>query len=120
MKLLAVDLGTLRGIGPLGGETENFAADPKTSLLRFNDFITLIVTLMTVIGFIWFIILIMTAAIAWLSSGGDKGKVQQAQKQITHGIIGIVIIISALFLIKLVEIVLGIKILGFYTIIRDL
>ena len=121
MKLLAAtkDLGVLEGIGPLGGEGQDFT-DKEDALLRFNDYITLVVTLMTVISFIWFIVQLMTAAGAWLASGGDKQKLQEAQKKITHSILGITVIISAIFLIKLVEIILGIQILGFYKIVNAL
>lgn len=121
MKLLAgpVDIGKLEGIGPLGGEGKMFE-DKTTSLFYFSDTISLIVGVMTIISFIWFMFVMVTGAIGWLSSGGDKNKLQQAQKQLTNGIIGIALVISALLIIKIVEKILGITILDFYSILKNL
>jgi len=123
MKLLAgpIDLGEFMGIGPLGNDRGSFSGpSPVNATRAFSNYISLIITVMTVVSFIWFMMTLMTAAISWLSSGGDIKKVQQAQKQITHGIIGLVIVISAVFLIKIIEIILGINILRFAIIIQNL
>lgn len=124
LKLLAgpIDIGELKGLGPLGNDKGTFssATDPTNATRAFSNFISLVITVMTVVSFIWFLFVIMTAAIGWLSSGGDKNKLQQAQKQITNGIIGLVIVISAIFFVKLIEIVLGINILRFAVIIQNL
>ncbi len=75
---------------------------------------------MTVIAFIWFIFVLFSGAISWISSGGDKQKLQNAQKQITTGTVGLVIVISAIFLIKIIGIVFGFDILDLTTIIKGL
>ena len=113
MKLLAdIKLDTLQGIGEIGGVGRDLTNKPQAvSFFTFRDTLSLIIGVMTVVGFIWFFFTIVIAAIGWLASGGEKNKVQEAQKKITNGIIGLVILISATFLIKIIEVVLGINIL---------
>lgn len=107
-KLLAdVSLGTLKGIGNLGGENNNLdtaagAADTFTGMLSN------IIGILTIVGIIWFIITLLTGAISWLSSGGDKVKLEKAQKQISTGVIGLVIVLSAIFLADLAGTIFGI------------
>ena len=48
----------------------------------------------------------------WLTAGGDKTKVSEAQNQMTQGVIGLVAIVAALFITGLVGNILGIDILN--------
>lgn len=91
------------GLGPLGLETTTSPDAPKT----FQKFISNTIGIMTVIAVIWFIFLFISGAIAYLSSGGDKGAVQNAVKRITNGIIGLVVVIAAVFLLDLVGNLIG-------------
>ena len=47
----------------------------------------------------------------YASAGGDSKAVENAQKRIVNGIIGLIIIVAAYFIIGIIEKVLGIKIL---------
>ena len=121
-KLLAqtstpVDLGPFEGLGPLGNPIAT-EGDPGAS--AFANFISKFIGIMTVIAFIWFIFTLFIGAIGWLTSGGDKVKVQEAQKKITTAIIGLVIVISAIFLIKIIEVIFNINILDITTLIKNL
>lgn len=111
------DLGHFSGLGPLGNPTAT-EQDPGAS--AFSDFISKTIGIMTIVGFIWFIFVLFSGAIAWLSSGGDKTKLQNAQKQITTGLIGLVIVISAIFIIKIVGLIFGIDILNIADYIQKL
>ncbi len=75
-----LDLGRFEGLGPLGTPSAT-EQDPGAS--AFTNFITKTVGVLTVVAFIWFIFVLFTGAISWLSSGGDKAKLQEAQKKIT-------------------------------------
>lgn len=97
----------LKGIGPLG----DLCGKESTAAQKFSGFISATIGIMTIVAFIWFIFVLFTGAISWLGSEGDKVKVQTAQKRITHGLVGVIIVISAIFLIKLVGVVFGIDIL---------
>jgi hypothetical protein len=47
---------------------------------------------MTVAAGIWLMFQILIAGINWLSSGGDKGKIESARNRLTNALIGIVIV----------------------------
>ena len=110
-------LGNFKGLGPLGNPVAT-EQDPGAS--AFTNFITKTIGVMTVVAFIWFIFVLFTGAIGWLSSGGDKVKLQEAQKKITTGLIGLIIVISAIFLIKLIGNMFDIDILDLTTFITNL
>lgn len=113
-------LGWFKGIGPLG-EAENWT---KSGLLgpsyRFAQVISIAIGTMTIIAFIWFIFTLFTGALAWITSGGDKVKVQNAQKQISNGLIGVVIVISAIFLFRLFGNIIGIESLSIFDLLNSL
>lgn len=118
-------LGYLEGIGPLGKDTISWseiacAEGAGNAPCILSKFISTIIGVMTIVAFIWFIFTLFTGAIAWLSSGGDKQKLQNAQKQITTGLTGLIIVISAIFLIKIVGVIFGFDILDITKIISDL
>lgn len=76
----------------------------------FNNFLNTGVLLGLVIGSIIFFFLLLTGAIRWISSGGDKTQLEGAQKQITHALIGLVILLSIFAIISLIESIFGISI----------
>lgn len=109
-KLIAqLSLGDLKGIGPLGGENE-YLGNVFNAGGAFVAVFSTVIGLLTVIAIIWFVFVFFTGAISWLASGGDKTKTQNAQKQITNGIIGLILVISALFIITAIGEIAGIDI----------
>lgn len=113
----AQELGPLEGLGPLGKPIAT-PADPGASAL--TDFISKAIGIMTIVAFIWFIFQLFIGAISWLGSGGDKAKLQEAQKKITTAVVGLVIVISAIFLTKIISAVFGIDILDLTNFITTL
>lgn len=111
------NLGTFEGIGPLGTPSAT-QADPGASAL--TNFISKAIGIMTVVAFIWFIFQLFIGAISWLGSGGDKAKLQEAQKKITTAVVGLVIVVSAIFLTKIIEAVFDINILNLKELIVNL
>ena len=71
-----------------------------------------IVTTLTVVGGLAFVIFFTLGGLKWLTAGGDKNKVSEAQAQMTQGVIGLVAIVAGLFIVGLVGGVLGINILN--------
>jgi len=75
-------------------------------------------TLSTIIGFLtsiaafWFMIQVILGGYAWISAGGDKGKLEEAQKKILNSIIGLLIVIAAWIIVAVLGVVLGIEILN--------
>lgn len=64
--------------------------------------------LLTVIGVLYFIFILISGAIAMINAGGDKGALEDARKKITTGVIGVVILVAAIFIMDLITTVLGI------------
>lgn len=80
-------------IGTPGGE--------NWGINTFVSFLSKTIGLLTIIAFIWFVFTFVTGAISIISSGGDKTALETAKKKITTGIIGVVVVIAALFLIEM-------------------
>lgn len=115
------DLGTLKGLGALSTFINTLSrTNPGSAANAFSNFISTAIGVMTAIAIIWFIFTLFLGAIAWISSGGDKAKLQNAQKQITTGLTGLVIVIAAIFLVKIIGIIFGIDILNLTKLINDL
>lgn len=94
----------LKGEGPLA----NPGSAANAGVL-FNSTLSKIIGVMTVVAFIWFTFQIVIGAIRIVASGGDKGAIEGARKQITTGIIGIVIVVAAIFIVSLVGQILGLN-----------
>ncbi len=103
-KLAQIQIGPIRGFGNLGleGQTTGEIAGS-----RFSGFLSGAIGLMTVIAAIWFIFNFISGAIAIISAGGDKGKIESARSRITTGIVGIVVVIASLFIIQLLGSLIG-------------
>lgn len=92
----------INGIGPFG----NPGGDEDT---LFAELISTIIGIMTLVAFIWFVFLLITGAIAIMTSGGDKVKAEDARKRLTTGVIGLVVVIAAIFIMDIIATLLGIQ-----------
>jgi hypothetical protein len=93
--------GGFKGFGPLG--------NPEgTGISTFSQFISSTIGLMTIIAIVWFTFVFITGAIAMISAGGDKQAMESARKRITSGLIGLVVVIAALFILDLIGNLIGI------------
>lgn len=107
MKLLAqtqTNIGNISGIGPLGLENTPTA----WSTYVFSRTVSVLVGVMTIFASIWFMILLITSAYKWMNAGGDKAALEEARQKMLHGIIGLTIVVSSIFLVDLIGEVLGI------------
>jgi len=107
--LLAADIpispdGGFTGFGKLGLQ----GSLATNADVTFTNIISSVIGLMTVVAAIWFLILLITGAIGYMSAGGDKTAVETARKKITNGLIGFIIVIISIFIVKLVGYLLGI------------
>lgn len=111
--------GSFKGKGPLG-ETWRFALRPEDAIGMFNKVISNIVGIMTVAAGLWFIFQFFIGAFSWMTAGGDKAAMENAQKKITNAVIGLVIIVAAIFIIDLLGRLLGLSILSPGKFIQDI
>lgn len=103
-------------VGPEGGFTlpgplGSIGTNPGGAGVVLEDVISTVIGVLTIIAFIWFVIQFFIAAIQIISSGGDKAALSAARGKLTTSIIGVVVVISAIFIIELVGSILGISIL---------
>lgn len=95
----------LEGEGPL--------ARPGTEGPRLlNETLSKVIGVLTVIAAIWFIFALFIGAFQWLTSGGDKTKLEGARAQITHSLVGLVLVVAAVFLIQIIGEIIGVQILN--------
>ena len=106
-------VGGFTGFGPLG-------SPQGTGIFQFVGFISKVVGVMTIVAIIWFVFVLITGAISFISSGGDKQKLEAARSKITSGIIGLIITISALFIIGLIGTFLGVNLLDIGTLFGNI
>ena len=97
----------LRGIGPLGLENQTPANAPSL----FNKVLSTTIGVLTIVAAIIFIFQIISGAISWMGAGGDKGAIEEARKRITNGIIGLIIVIAAIFIAELIGSLLGLDLI---------
>ena len=95
--------------GFVGPGTGSLANPGSGAVEIFTNFISGVIGVLTIVAILWAIFTIIMGAISIISSGGDKQALETARKKITMGIIGLVVVITALFLIEIVAYFLGIK-----------
>ena len=101
------DLGTIQGEGPLG----IFSLSKEVIANLFDNTISAIIGILTVSASLWFIFQFLIGAFSWLTAGSDKSQLENAQKRITNAVIGLVIVVAAIFIIEIIGNLLGLKVL---------
>ena len=74
----------------------------------FGRLIPALLSLALVIGAIIFLFYFLLGAINWITSGGDKMKVEQARNRITTALVGVIILLSFIAVLNLLELFFGI------------
>ncbi len=103
MKYLAQDSITNPALGP--------SLQSKTGVEFFQDLLPRMVGLAFLVGVLIFFFIMITGAIQWITSGGDKTAIEGARGKITNAIVGVVILLSLFALLKVIQDFFGIKIL---------
>lgn len=97
-KLAQINLapaGGYKGFGPLGLEQGQEGATV------FQTFISSAIGIISIIGIIWFVFIIVSSGISYMSAGADQKATEGARKRITNGLIGLLITIFGIFIISL-------------------
>lgn len=94
-------------VGIPGADT---AADPSGG---FSDFLGQILAGVFAIAALLVFLYLIWGAIQWITSGGDKGKVEQARNRMTQSIIGILVLASTLVIMAILQGFLGYEFLRF-------
>jgi hypothetical protein len=86
--------------------------DLEAAIGLFDKVISSIIGVITISAGLWFTFHILIAGFTWLTAAGDKTKAEKAQKMLTESIIGLVVVVAAVFIADLVGKLLGINILS--------
>ena len=86
-------------------------ADAASAEAGFSDLLSNFLSVSMTIGAILLLIYLVWGAIQWITSGGDKGKVESARNKITQAIIGIIILAATTALFGIVQGFLGVCII---------
>jgi len=93
--------GTLKGVGELDNPGDQ-------SGILLEKVISSVIGVMSIVAFIYFTFQIIFAGYGLMSANDDAQKIKQNTQKITQGLIGIVTVIAAVFLARLLGNLLGI------------
>lgn len=105
----SVPLGNITGIGNLGNKTNGSVTN---TLIEFELLISNIIGFITIIAGLYFLFQIIIAGVNWMSAGGDKQRLETAQKRLQNSFIGLIVVVSAYAIVGLIGTVLGLRILS--------
>ena len=88
-----------------------FYTGPDTVTTQFDNIFTMIITFLTIVGGLTFLIYFIIGGLSWISAGGDAKKVDTAKSYLTNGAIGMIVIVASYSIIWVVSEVLGLNIL---------
>ena len=101
------------GLGPIGEALCNLGQGDSDKVGNvFNKIISGFIGFLTIVAALWFGIQIILSGYDWISSGGDKTKIETAKNKITYSLIGLTIVVSAWIIISLIGKTLGLDILN--------
>lgn len=96
---------------PSIGTLTNLVGQGGTGFL--GALLSVIVTIILAAGGLYFFFQLLTGAVAWIGSGGDKAALEGARSKIFNAGIGLVLLFSAFAIITLIQNIFGISILLF-------
>lgn len=80
---------------------------PWLDISDINIIVPNLITLVLIIAVVVFFFLILMGGIQWMTAGGDKEAMANAQKRLTSALIGMVIVFSAWAILSLVKYFFG-------------
>ena len=99
---------------PTGAYSEGSAGDTggAGALENMEKLISNMIGLLTVLASLMFVVYFILGAFEWISSGGDKGKLEKARNRMMYGVLGMIIIVGAYSLLGLLSGIIGIDFLN--------
>ncbi len=74
-------------------------------------FIPKLINIGFIVAVVIFVFVLLWGGISWMTSGGDKQKVEDARSKITNGIVGLFVVFFVFVIINIVEMLFGINIM---------
>ena len=74
-----------------------------------DGFLSILIGVGTTFAFIYYLFQVIIAGYGFLSSEGDKGKIEAARNRLSQGVIGLIIIVAAVVFVNLIGFILGVE-----------
>lgn len=78
----------------------------KSNPTQAGSFVSMVIVLIVVVAGLFTLWQFLSGGLDYITSGGDKGKIQQASAKITNSIIGIVIIAASFIIVAILGFIL--------------
>lgn len=65
--------------------------------------VTALVSLAFIAGVLLFFFMLVTGAIQWIASSGDKANIESARGKIVNAVVGLVLLFAAIAIVKVIE-----------------
>jgi hypothetical protein len=95
--------------------TSGAAENPLNNLVVF---ISNTIGFITILGGLFFIVYFVLGTFAWITSGGDSGKIEKAREKMLQGVLGIVILVISYSLIGIIGTIVGVDLINLEATIR--
>lgn len=92
-----------------GRATDEVLAGSETT---FAEWLSRIFGAILAVSALMVLIFLLWGAISWITSGGDKGKLEGARNRITQAIIGLIVLVASTAIFMMIQAALGIKVLN--------
>ncbi len=86
---------------------------PKGGLDKGQTIIQNSITLLLTATAIFSIVMLIWGGMMWVTSNGDKAKIDSARKRVIYSIIGLVVAFLSFTILSFIEFLFGVKMLGF-------
>ncbi|MCB9813463.1 MAG: hypothetical protein H6772_03590 [Pseudomonadales bacterium] len=110
VQAVELNIGDAAKSAAVPGTADYDSADPEGS---FGILVGKALNIAIVIGAILVFGYLIWGGVEWITSGGDKGKIENARNRITQSIIGLLILASVVALFVFVQSFLGLEVLTF-------
>ena len=84
-----------------------------TSEEFLSRLLSVVLGLAFIIGSLAFFFIFIVGAIEWITSGGDKVKVDDAKRKLTNALVGLILLFSIFAIANLIDRVFGVNITSF-------
>ncbi len=71
-----------------------------------------VIAIVTALASLMFIYYFIMAAISWINSGGDSGKLQTARNQMLNAVLGLVLLVASYAIVGLIGTLFGLDLLN--------
>lgn len=96
-----------------GGRTVTPPGDiPSGGMDTLSKALSVGIQIMIIIAIILSLVFLVLGGLQWTSSGGDKGKIAGARSKITFALVGLIVALSAFFIVNIFGTFFGVNLLG--------